>query len=702
MEDYIFRKGNEEYSRALNPVKDYVEQMTYFLHKEYGYPKDIAFAKVKKIISGSKIKNPIIKYQYKDENGDLDIGELKLLDYIEDTIKNNEIIVPSFTTYVNPSKKKSLHSEFISSNVINRSKYKKAAFKAKQDNDTAGYMFNNCLQKKMKINNNSLSGAYGSGATVLFNPSAHYTLTSIIRCMSSIGNAITESLVAGNKHLRSPEITYSYITGLLYRLDKNTIEFAISKYNLYIPTTQEVMDKLILENIEPYWRDSKIENELYNYISKLEDYERVALLYTNDLWNIKNFNESLVRDLVSSLSRKVTGVTDDVKYLKDETIEILSKVINAELIKGKNVNYNELKGTETLFALASTAKNISEVLSKYRLLFRAFFVTDVLPISVAYIKDMLRSSVILSDTDSTCGTYGKWVEWYYGKTLFGEEPTAIAFTIAAINSQVIDHGLKILVNNMNMSLEAMDLIKMKNEFFWPVFTVANVNKHYFASTTIQEGNVYNKPDLELKGVHFIASTANKEITGGIHNLIINLNEDISNNKKISIKEYGSKIADLERTIIKRIKAGDVDIYKKDKIKSKNTYKGTPALSPYFHHMLWEEVFADKYGHIQEPPYDTIKVPTILDNKKKLDEWIESIEEPMKTKLINFLNKHNKTSLGTIKPPIPIVAMNGLPEEIGRVIDIYRIVNDNMLAGYYFLETIGLYKKEGILICDMGY
>ena len=39
---------------------------------------------------------------------DIDMKEDEYIEYIKDTIDNNEVIVPSFTTYIHPSKKKSL------------------------------------------------------------------------------------------------------------------------------------------------------------------------------------------------------------------------------------------------------------------------------------------------------------------------------------------------------------------------------------------------------------------------------------------------------------------------------------------------------------------------------------------------------------------------------------------------------------------
>lgn len=704
MDNLIFKKENKDYSRTIEPVKDYIQQMSFYVSRNYNIPYQEAVNKVKDIVNKKGMKIPKVRYQHKNEVGDIVETEAPLTKYITDAKMDNEIIVPSFTTYIHPSKKKSLHSEFIAVNVKKRSKHKKIAFKARQDGDLVAFAFNNVLQKTMKIFNNSLSGAYGDQSTVIYNPSSHYTLTSITRCVASIGNAITESVVAGNKHLRDPEITFAYITSILSKLNKAGIEMTMFKFNLHIPTVEELMNSLIIPNISPYWRDPVIEDKIRNYMSKLDDVERCALMYTNDLWNLKEYNPELIRNMLTDMSKSVNGVTDDPKYLTEygDAIEILSKIINAKHIKGMSIDYNKLRGTETMYILASTAKNILEVMDKHRLIFKSFLVTDILPISIAFIKDMLRSVIILSDTDSTCGAYDQWVKWYYGDVVFGDEAIALAAAVMTINTNLIAHGLKILANNMNIAEDSVDLLAMKNEFFWPVFTVANVNKHYYAATAIQEGNVFEKMELELKGVHFLASNADKLVVSEIHKMLEEVNNTVSSNGKISLYKYCKRVADIERSIIDRVKKGDVTIFKKDKIKSKEAYKANDSQSPYFHFLLWNEIFGDEYGTIQDPPYDVIKIPTNLDSKKTMEAWLTGLPEMFRDKLVKFLEKHKKTTLGTIRPPISIISTSGIPTELIPAIDMHRIVEDNMLAAYYFLETLGFYKKEGLLVSEMGY
>lgn len=703
MDDYIFKRPSEEYKLNLSPVSNYVEQTSYFISKELNIDLKEAKSLVMKELKKHNIKNPIVTYKFRQDNGDMVIRKDKLTDYIKEAIDNNEVIVPSFTTYMHPSKKKSIHADFLSINIAKRKEDKHNAFKFKQLGDTEKSLYYNTMQKVRKIFNNSLSGAYASKSTILYNPSAHYTLTSITRSVASIGNAVSESVVAGNKQFKDPEVVINYITAILTNINKDTVEYCIDRYKLYIPTPEEVMDTIIYSS-KYYWRDDVVEKDILSYLNKLEPYELASICYTNDLWHLRKFNEGFVKDMLTNISKKVDSLTDDPTYLykAPEGVATMVHVICSGEIKGMNVDYKELAGQPIMWLLASTSKHATEELIKYKLLFRTFFTTDVLPTSIAFIKDMMRDAIVLSDTDSTCGSYDKWVDWYYGNTKFSDEAVALSSAVMTINTQAIDHNLKIFARNMNIENSLVELLKMKNEFFWPVFVATNVSKHYFADTTIQEGNVFKEPELELKGVHLIASAVDQTIVKRIHNMIKEVNKKISNNEKISLREYIVKIADIERELLTKIKQGSTDIYKKDKIKEAGSYKQEKTLSPYINHMLWEEVFAEKYGSPGEPTYMVIKIPTTLNSKKSLNDFLETIDDiTIKDKLKSFLTKYKKEAMGTFRPPVSIISTKGIPEEFINAIDYKRIVEDNLNAAYLFLESLGFYRGR-FLLTEVGY
>lgn len=687
----------------IYPVQEYHRQATKMLMKRFNISQEEAIWFIKDQIS-KQAKNPLVTYYYKKDNGDMIKQQNYLTDYIKESLNSGDVIVPSFTTYFHPSKQKSIHAEFMAYNTKRRSKYKKIAFKAKQDGDIPNYIYNDVMQKTMKIFNNSLSGAYASKSTVLRNPSAHYTLTSITRCVSSIGNAITESLVAGNKHFKTSDIVYNYITSIITNINMSNVEYCITKYGLHIPTPNEVMD-MILYSSKWYWHDEQVEQDILDYLTKLSDSERTAVMYVNDLWHMKQYNDSLVRNMITDLITKRKDITDDPEKMNGypEDLEILTKLICHEEVKGKNINYQELRGTELGFTLISTAQNLGEKYNFYSKLYETFLFTDILPPSIAYIKDMFRDCIVLSDTDSTCGSYDKWVEWYFGQPELSDKNIPVSGAIMTLNSRAVDRGLLKLSINMNISEDRLSVLKMKNEFFWSVFTLANMNKHYFANTAVQEGNVFKSQELELKGVHLISSAANQVIVKKVHNMIKDINATLCRNEKISLVKYINEVRSLEDEISKMVDDGNIDIFKKMTIKEQAAYKNDVSQSPYFHYLLWNEVFGKKYGNSDEPSYLAIKVPTTLDNNKKILSYIESIEDPhIKVAFDTFNKKYNKNSLGTIMLPVTVISGKGIPKELIPVINKQRILLDNLKSAYIVLESLGFYLKDDMTLTDMGY
>ena len=704
----IFKNDINAYKTELKPTLEYIKQVGIFVSRELGIDRKEAMRKVKDSLKAFKVRNPLVKFRRRIDNGDTIEDHLSLTDYIKDSIDNKEILVPSFTSYFNPEVKKSLHSEYLNINVKLRKSDKHNEFKYKQLGQKDLSKYYNIMQKVRKVANNSLSGAYASKSTILNNPSAHYTLTSITRSVASIGNAISESIVAGNKHFRNSDIVMNYIISVTSTLDMVKVQKAVEKYNLYLPTPVDVLECLLFSS-RNYWQDDEKEQIILDRLTVMTPYERAAICYTNDLFHMKKYNDGLVRDLVTKLSTKVhKGSLYPLKDLNiaPEGINILTNHIWMEEIKGMSVgDYSGLKETnpELLEGLGSTTRNILITLENYRLLFKSFFTTEIMPISIAYIRELLRDCIVLSDTDSTCGSYDKWVEWYYGSVIFTPESFAVSAAVMTINTQVMDHHLKTFSRNMNVPIDKSELIKMKNEFTWSVFTPSNVSKHYDASVIVQEGNVYKEPDRELKGVHYIASSVEQSVVKRGKEMIDEINNTISSGGKISLGKYVTLAADIERELIDKIKRGDPSIFKRDKIKNEKSYKQTKDKSTYFHHLLWQEVFEEKYGESGAPIYLVVKVPTVISSKKDMKDYLDNLEDTdLKDRLVRCMNRYGKEIIGTFRPPAVIVNDSGLPEEIVKAIDVKRIVFDNMNMIYLKLETLGFYRKYNKMISECGY
>ena len=693
------------YGVDIKPVKAYLDQASTYISKVKNIDKSKAFELIKKVIKDSDAKDPIVTYWSRGDNGDKKEEQITLTNYLGSVLKNNESMAPSFTSYLNSNVKDSLHKNFVLMNLKSRSIEKKKAANFKAEGNMPKFKYHNTMQKTKKIFNNSLSGAYASKGTILFNPSAHYTLTSITRAVASIGNAVSEVMVSGNRHYKDLEAVMNHFTATISIIDKDKVKVVMDKYKIHYPTTDEVM-KMIEYNTLFYWSSESSEKVLREYVESMSPLDRAMVLYINDAYHIRKYNDKLMRDLLGNLHQKKMGASNpDVKIVKeaDEYVTNLVAHICSEDIKGIKVNYDAMRGTPTLDVLIATTDNVNNTISMYSDFLNTMFVTSVMPVDIAYIKDMTRRAIVLSDTDSTCASYGEWVEWYFGEMRFDAESTALSAAVMTITTQVIDHYLKVLAGNMNVDLNQRDMLKMKNEFYWKVFAPANVSKHYYAGVSIQEGSVFKNTERELKGVNLIASNIPIKYQTMLHKMIDSIIATISNNEKIDLGKLLNFVADIERELIAAIHDGNINILKTEKIKSKESYKLAWDRSPYYHYVLWQEVFADKYGESEPPQITALKLGTTLSSKNKIKLFLESIADPIiKEKFIKFLEKHPKDSLGVLRLPYTVLAVHGIPDELKDIIDVNRIVKDTCAPFYVVLATLGFEIPPNKKLVDLNY
>lgn len=707
----IFVKNDKEYKQHMDPFEDYLRTMVNYLKKKYDLPKEELEKYVKETIKKNNPKNPTVKYNKKDRNGDMNVETTKLTSYLREVKEDDDIIVPTFTTYINHDKRESLHSVFITINKNARAVDKKKAFHAKLKGDMEAYNYFNTTQSKRKTTNNSLSGAYASNGTILFNESGHSTLTSITRCVSGIGNAISEIVVGGNRYFRTPESLINYLLTVIQHSNLDLVEEVIKEYDIYIPNIEEVFEKMLF-SARWYWTSLEKEEEIKNIIKNLSDRERVAVVYTNDMWTVKDFNQELTKRLIDGISFPCPDVNYSTNPLEDlkeefEGTDNLVRYIFANEIKGRILNYEEmLKENDPLvFAMASTSKQVKETLFQFSKFFKAFFLTDILPPNVAYIQDMFRLNIVLSDTDSTCCAYDKWVEWYYGEKKDLDRYVGVAGGIMTITTQLIAHNLKVFYHNLNIRPKYGNLLQMKNEYFWPVFVTSNKSKHYFASTMIREGNVYTELEREKKGVHFISSTYDKVITDTTNYLMDYITNTVGNNDKISLKHMCTTVADIERKIYKDFNDNQYYMFKRDSIKNAKAYKNGPLESKYVYHLLWNEIFGEKYGVMDEPPYTIYNIPLEVENKTDFDDlkaMIQGTDEEVHKKFINVTKKYNKTNISTMRIPKLILDRYGIPMELKDKVAIRKTIRQMCYSLYEVLTTIGFYKKEEQLMMDLGF
>ncbi len=706
MQDVFIRPANT-YKRKLNYRTHYNKQMAFYLSRMTGRKFDDCYEYVVRKAE-EKFVDPKVIYYERHENKDKHKAQSTLTEYINGTLAKEEILVPTFTTYVSQKTFLSPFSGFMIRNKKRRSISKKKGFAAKMKGDMIYAIFYDKEQNNYKTFNNAGSGCYGSKGSILFNPTSHSALTSCVRTETSIANASNEKMIEGNRHYRNIDIILNNILSICTNYDVAKTHAVIQKYNLNIPTVQDVID-CINRSFELYFYDKKgMSEKIIPFVCKLSDLDRFAFCFIGDLYHFKKLNDRFSRNFLRSLSivHRHTQVVDNPIETMNKTIdEAICNHVNqlfSAYIKGvPKDEFSKVLPADVQQDMYNTALTFNNILSEHSDLIEVLFLTENLPASTAYIYDMVRRCVVGSDTDATMFVVDGPVEWMFGHTDITEETMSFASTIMFLSTKTMAHQLAVFSANLGIVEEKIFDIAMKPEYTFPVYFQSPVAKHYFTFATVQEGSHLAKYKFEYKGVHLKNSAHPSIITKETERVMSNLMLNLYKNKKPVLGKELMEVIALEKEIKRSLLAGENTYYKSTDIKPAKGYKLGPDKSPYRFHDMWREVFEPKYGSIEEPDYKAIKVPLNVKNTLVMKKWLDGIEDrALALRLGNYLLKNGKKKLLTIQLNTSYVTTNGIPKEIQEVLDYKRVILDLTISRRMVLSSLAYYPKEGMTLTEM--
>ena len=695
--DNPFVLDKKEYKRDLNVVKHYVDDAARFLSIMTNQPYDECREYVMKSIKpggNHALVDPEVKMLERGENGDRRETAMPLSSYLSSSIRNGDLIAPTMTTYVHPRERQSLLVDYIDENVKARGVAKKAMFVAEMEKNMPVYIRKEREQALAKISNNAISGAHVSSSTPLFNKTAHSTLTSTCRCTSGYGNANNEKMLSGNRHYWHPTILLNNIVSIINHTDYAQMQAVIEKYGMVYPSVKDVME-CIYYSTKLYFNSPKEMAGIKELVEKLTPIQRAAFVYTGDLYHIAKHNDGVVRNFLGRLITYPEQPVLDPKLVFDGLLEDyrnLAMQLCERHVKGKQ--FKDLKGTPEYVIVAAAAENLKNVMADHFDFIRTFFVSQNVPASLAFFPSSIRRAALVSDTDSTIFTVQDWVKWYFGNICFGPEANAISATMIFLASQAIVHILAKMSANFGIEQKRLFQIAMKNEFKFDVFVTTQIAKHYFALIGCQEGNLFEEYKKEIKGVHLKSSTAPKKVTKQATDMMIRIMQTVLNGESIELSKILKEIADTEREIIASIKAGSHEYFRYNQIKQADAYKKSPSESPYIHYLLWDEVFAPKYGSVTEVPYSVIKINGMVNSPTLTKEWIQKMgDRELADRLTKWMEKYGKRCFGTFQVPYSCVQTHGIPAEIMKTVDIRSMVKDATGVFTIILESLGYYYSN---------
>lgn len=694
-----FVNDTTSYRRNITLIPTYVNDAATYLSRQTGKPVDECKQFIERSLQPGgqfELKIPQAMVLVRGKNGDRVMTEMRFDEFLDSVHRNRQILSPSMTAYMHPDDKESLLARYIKGNLALRQEAKHKAQTAEMLQDELSYAIFDSMQTTYKIKNNGLSGAHTSPYTILFNKSAHSTLTSTCRTATSYANANNEKFLYGNRHYYAPDVAKTNIVSIVNHSDLVGMQNAMDRHGLVPPTTDQVM-ACIERSTESYWRGVAQMALIRRLVESLSPIEKAAFLYTSDMYHLAAYNPSFVRQFLTALSSKAAtplSPEESITWAKSIDSNLRAHVSMLCAI--------ELRGEEfkTLFdrpldlgIVAATAKTISEAMDNYEDFIRAFWVTDNLPSSIFYIPNIVRRGVITSDTDSTIFSVDYWTEWHQGRLDASPESDAIASAAIYLSGQLIRHILATLSGNMGVAQQHIKSLSMKNEFYYRVFVPTSRAKHYYALPVAKEGNILPKAKMDIKGVALRNSNVPPHVTAQAHAMKQRIIDTVSAGKKLSIREIMGEVAFIERGIRNSIESGQYDLLKRLQVKDANSYKN-PESSPFIHYGLWEEVFASKYGHATAPPYGAIKVSIDADSPTKIKAWLARMEDQVIAgKMKAWLDTTNRRSVTQLLLPESVLSNTGVPPEIVKGIDTRNIVVEMMEGFYLVLESIGIYIRN---------
>lgn len=719
-----FVLDKSEYKRDLDLLRGYFSQNTLFLHKMTRQPRDRCLKSIRKQVSrGGKfpIKDPNMLILKQESPGNRVKSEVTFLNYVKEVTNSNRILSPSMVCYERPEVIKSPTAKFVEAGIAGRKKAKNEMFRARTDGNKVLDKIKNSEQNAKKIAINSLSGMHGFAGNILYVKSGHSSLTSMCRTATGYGNANNERLLAGSRHYWSVDIALANMLSLIDTQPLDEFERAMQECGLVYPTVEETA-ACIKRSTDLYWRVPAQFAKLVEFIEKLDPIERAVIVYTGDMYHIAKFNDGFMRSFMDTII-KYDPLTDSAAYdflekpadylatIDGDTVT-LATYLNADMLKDVDMGMKKdgdkmvpenktfdleklikLGMTDQIRTIAKTAYNIINSLDKYFTFIRVFLTPKSLPPTVANIKGILRRVVLASDTDSTIFTTQEWVEWYTGGGNRTKEGDGIWYTTTYIACQCIIHVLAMFSANMGVSPHDLHRLSMKNEYAFPVFALTSRAKHYFAFMSCQEGKVYEKYDMEIKGVALRSSAVPIDVIKRAKELMTEVLTTADEGRQFHLNYLYHIVWEWEQDIYTSIKKGEHRYLKSGQIQESYANMET---SNYRHFIMWNEVFGPKYGMVDKPPYSIIKVPLRINNKTDMKDWmahIDSVDKEFGSRMIKYAVEKNRDTIATLLLPQQILAGTGMPMEVMEFIDIRRLTYEILESFYMIMESCGILQVD---------
>ena len=485
-------------------IKRYVKQMTSqiaMIHPEWDEKQ------VKKVVckmAEERFTNPKV---IMDNNFIKETRNASLLSVVDWYYQRNPILAGNGTFYKNQYEAINPTARMLKGMKANRTAFKKQMFKY-QDSDPQKYKAFDLKQANEKVNMNSYYG--GSGLSV----SAFYSLWSGPATTLTAQSVISTTETAfegflGDNYLFIDLNEFFDWAKVVLEEDWELDEWVqtVGKEELYNRMESKFYD----------WKD-KYEPGLRGFINNLTTEQRTRLFYKNNLRDFTARHQE-IQDLYISIYSNVRNIEmvdknatkedipadlwkefdKDVPYHGDGAI---GKAYNKWASKQRFLDPNEVPNE-----IADDLKELTDYFLKY--CYTRFLVPD----RIHRLKYFTRKVVVVVDTDSNMLNLAPWIKFIEENVLHGETfgrtdefNTFIGVnTTAYITTQMVTDILLHYGKMSNIPEEYRPIFNMKNEFLFKKIVIANKKKRYISAVILREGNLFDPPKRDEKGMDYIKS-----------------------------------------------------------------------------------------------------------------------------------------------------------------------------------------------------
>ena len=382
---------------------------------------------------------------------------------------------------------------------------------------------------------------------------------------------------------------------------------------------------------------------IYNTVKNLSVEECSYIYYKNNL--LKFFENSAVLDLLKDILTGEHGVVTNNGKIVDENKESLDLLWD---ICKEYVMYDYIPYDRYERALNNT-----------------------------------RKAVLLVDTDSNFINLDPF--YRFMKNNF-EIPDTNDGTNAVINvmiyvlSKFIQKSLDRLTENLNVPEDKRSIINMKSEFLYSRLLLTTNKKQYAGNLIGQEGNILEKPKLDMKGMAIRKVTVNQTVREYFTDILEN---DVLRASKIDIPKILAKFRQLEKIIADDLRAGNINFSIPNNLNEVGSYKYPFRMQQVRGMLIWNQLF----------PENLINPPDKINILKLKAETLQDLEPIYGTKEFDIIRETIFENEDLQKYGFTVIAMpkdvDKIPEWLIQFIDIDSIVSDNVRNGIIILESLGV-------------